>query len=132
MGILVGSRETIRVLGEAIRLAPNLGYSMAEDDEKTSLGAVFEATVDRAPNNVMLLFEDRQWTYAEFNREVNKFAHLLEQGGVSRRDNVALLMENRPEFILSMLALLKLGASASLINTNLIFGLNLRSNIIDR
>ncbi len=119
MGILAGSRETIRVLGEAIKLVPNLGYSMAEDDDKTSLGAVFEATVDRAPNNVMLLFEDRQWTYAEFNREVNKFAHLLAQGGVRRRDNVALLMENRPEFILSMLALLKLGASASLINTSL-------------
>ena len=67
----------------------------------------------------MLLFEGRQWTYAEFNAEVNKLAHLLAARGLERGDTVALFMENRAEFIMATLAVFKVGAAASLINNSL-------------
>lgn len=119
MSLLVKFRETARVLNEVRKVTPLLGYKMPEDDAKASLGAMFEDTVERYPGNSMLLFEGRHWTYAEFNAQVNKLAHLLSDRGVVRGDTVALLMENRAEFVLTVLALVKLGASASLLNTSL-------------
>ena len=119
MSILEKSREVVRVLGEMASLAPALMYRPAEDDEKVSLGTVFEDTVARHPDNVMLLFEGKQWTYSQFNAQVNQLARVLTSTGVARGDTVALFMENRAEYVLSMLALVKLGASASLVNNSL-------------
>ncbi|MEH6581580.1 MAG: long-chain-acyl-CoA synthetase [Halioglobus sp.] len=119
MSLIAKSREVARVLREFRKIAPALGYKMPGDDEKVSLGSVFEESVARFPDNIMLLFEGRQWTYAEFNAEVNRLARLFRERGVVRGDTVAMFMENRSEFVLTMLALLKLGASASLINTSL-------------
>jgi citronellyl-CoA synthetase len=113
------TREFFRVLREAAGIAPAIGYKMAQDDDTVSLGSLYEDTVARYPDNIMLIFEDQQWTYSEFNGEVNQFARALANRGVSRGDTVALFMENRAEYVLSMLALVKLGASASLVNNSL-------------
>ena len=111
--------EFFRVLKEFTGVLPALGYKMAEDDTKTSLGAVFEDTVARHPDNIMLIFEGRQWTYSEFNAEVNRLARVLASKAIGRGDTVALFMENRAEYVLSMLAVVKLGASCALINNSL-------------
>lgn len=112
-------REFFRVIGEAASVLPALNYRIAADDEKVSLGSVFEDSVSRYPDNTMLIFEGRQWTYTEFNSEVNRFARVMTSKGVNRGDTVALLMENRAEYALAMLAAVKLGASCSLINNGL-------------
>ncbi len=119
VGFLAKRREALRVLKEVSKVVPALGYRMADKDTKASLGALFEDTVARYPDNIMLLFEGDQWSYSEFNAEVNKLAHLMRERGVARGDTVALLMENRAGFVLCMLALVKLGASVSLINNSL-------------
>ena len=119
MAMIARVREFFRVMGEMAQILPARGYQMPESDEQVSLGSVFEDTVSRYPDNIMLIFEGRQWTYAEFNGEVNRLAHLLAGKGVSRGDTVAIFMENRSEYVLAMLALVKLGASASLVNNSL-------------
>ena len=122
MSLVKKTREVFRVLGEAVNVIPSLGYKLAGDDDLISLGSVFEDTVSRYPDNIMLIFEDRQWTYSQFNSEVNQLARTLASKGISQGDTVALFMENRAEFALSMLALLKLGAIGSLINNSLTGG----------
>jgi citronellyl-CoA synthetase len=119
MTLLSKSREAARVLREFRKLAPILKFRLAKPEAKISLGTVFESTVERYPDNTMLLFEGREWTYAEFNAEVNRLAHLLAARGLGRGDTVALFMENRSEFVLAMLAVVKVGAAASLINNSL-------------
>ncbi len=119
MSLLAKSREMRRVMGEMASVIPALGFRMAGEDDLVSLGAVFEDTAARYPDNTMLLFEGREWTYSEFNAEVNQLARVLEGMGVKRGDTVALFMENRAEYVLSMLAIVKLGASASLVNNSL-------------
>ena len=52
----------------------------------------------------MLIFEGREWTYREFNQWVNRFARVLQARGVTRGDSVALLMENRAEFVLEFVS----------------------------
>ena len=119
MAVLAKAREVARVLREMKKVLPVLKYKLPEMDQKDSLGAMFEDTAARYPDNLMLLFEGKEWTYRAFNEEVNRLAHLLADRGIKRGDTVALFMENRAEYVLSLLALVKLGAAASLINNSL-------------
>ena len=119
MGVLKNVREFFRVLGEARHILPALKFKMPQHDEKVSVASRFEDAVAAHPNRTMLVFEGREWTYSEFNAAVNRFARLLRDQGVKQGDSVALLMENRAEFILSFLAVMKLGAGCALINNSL-------------
>jgi len=65
-----------------------------------------------------LLYADRRYSYAEANALVNRHAHAYRELGVGKGDVVALIVDNRPEFLWHFLALGKLGAVASLINTH--------------
>lgn len=112
-------REVLRVLGEVRHILPAVNFKMPASEIQASFGSMFQDSVAAYPNNVMLLCEGRQWTFAEFNVEVNRLAHLLDARGVKRGECVALLMENRAEFVMCLLALAKLGAVASLLNSSL-------------
>ncbi len=111
--------EFFRVLREFAHIIPALRYKPPQDDDPISMAVVLEATVERYPNQTMLLFEGREWTWEEFNRDCNRMAHYLHSQGVKRGDAVALFMENRAEFLIVMFALMKLGAIAGLINNSL-------------
>ena len=64
-----------------------------------------------------LLYEDQQFDYARANRMVNRIAHAYRARGLRKGDVVALLMENRPEFVWHFLAAGKLGVAVALVNT---------------
>ena len=119
MSVMAYSREVLRVLWEFAHIVPILAGKKPKKEDKASLASIFEGSVARSPHNIMLLFEGRQWTYGEFNAEVNQLAHLLMARGIKQGDCVAVFMENRAEFILVVLALAKLGAPGSLINNSL-------------
>ena len=72
----------------------------------------FEAAVARGPYRPLLLFEDRQHTYAEVDAASNRVANGLRRRGIEAGDRVALMLPNCPEFLLAWLALAKLGAVA--------------------
>jgi fatty-acyl-CoA synthase len=73
----------------------------------------------KAPNSVAILYQDQRVSYGELEAGANRYAHWGASIGVRRGDVVALLMENRPEYLIAWLGLLKLGAIVALINTNL-------------
>ncbi|HTQ13066.1 MAG TPA: long-chain-acyl-CoA synthetase [Rhizomicrobium sp.] len=76
----------------------------------------FAATTPTAP---AILCEDRVMSYAGLAALADRYAHWAHAQGIGRGEAVALLMENRPEYIAAWLGLLKAGAVAALINTNL-------------
>jgi fatty-acyl-CoA synthase len=78
-----------------------------------------EARARDVPGNVVFHFLDRTMTFLELERAANRVARWARENGVGRGDAVALLMENRPEYVATWLGLLKVGAVAALINTNL-------------
>ncbi|HET8764224.1 MAG TPA: AMP-binding protein, partial [Rhodanobacter sp.] len=57
-------------------------------------------------------------SYAELNAAANRAAHALHAQGVRRGEVVALCLENRPAFFEVWLGLMKLGAIAVFLNTN--------------
>ena len=79
----------------------------------------FEAAVDRWPDNVAVIGEDRQVTYRELDALANRFAHWATGRKIRRGDTVALVMPNRVEFLAAWIGLSKVGVASALVNNNL-------------
>ena len=71
------------------------------------------------PNKTALVFEGRRWTYAQWNRWVNKTAHAFRAAGIGKGDRVAILTYNLPEQVTAFYALMKIGAVPVPINYRL-------------
>ncbi len=59
------------------------------------------------------------WTYAAFNRRVNRLAHALSGYGIGRGDRIAILSENRAEYVELEFACAKIGAIFAALNWRL-------------
>ena len=88
-------------------------------DSETSIADFIEERVAAAPHRIAILFEDRKVTNAELEAAANRTARWASAQGIGRGDVVALLMENRPEFIATWYGLAKLGAVTAMLNTHL-------------
>jgi long-chain acyl-CoA synthetase len=60
--------------------------------------------------NQALVDQDRTWTYRDFRRDADRFAHALHDLGVERGDRVGLLLSNSAEFCIAFYGILKVGA----------------------
>jgi len=84
-----------------------------------SIGEIFSKHVEKKPNDICFLFEDDEWTFVQVEEFSNKVANVFKAQGLANGDSVALMMENRPEFVCFWLGLSRLGVVTALINTNL-------------
>jgi fatty-acyl-CoA synthase len=84
-----------------------------------SIVDIIEAQAKKRPGNIAILFQDQAMTYAELDARANRYANWAKAQGIGRGDPVALLMENRPDYICAWLGMFKIGAQVALINTNL-------------
>jgi citronellyl-CoA synthetase len=113
-------KEVLRVLKDFAAVAPILAtLKPPKDDEKKSIGLLFQQTADKYPTKSAILFEGKELNWSQFNALVNQFSHLLKRQGVVRGDAVAVLMENRIEILAAIFGLAKIGATAALINNSL-------------
>ncbi|MCY7687235.1 amino acid adenylation domain-containing protein [Bacillus altitudinis] len=71
----------------------------------------FEHNVRKQPNAVALSAGDHTMTYAELNEQANRLARHLQKNGVNHQTVTAILAERTPELIVSLLAVLKAGAT---------------------
>ena len=71
------------------------------------------------PDKTALIFEEQSYTYQQLNHIVNRLTNGLRKKGIDKGDRVALFLPNIPEFIISYLAILKLGAIVVSLNVML-------------
>jgi acyl-CoA synthetase (AMP-forming)/AMP-acid ligase II len=64
----------------------------------------------RHPDKLALIFRDRSWSYAEFQREADRIANGLLRLGIKKGDRVAFLLPNCAEFLFAVFAVTKIGA----------------------
>jgi len=84
-----------------------------------SIVDIVEAQAKKRPDNIAILCQDQVMTYAQMDARANRYANWALAEGIGRGDAVALLMENRPDYICAWLGMFKVGAQVALINTNL-------------
>jgi fatty-acyl-CoA synthase len=75
-----------------------------------TVGSLFREMVLLGGSRPALAEGTRVWSYAQLNHRVNRLAHVLASHGVKRGDRIAVLAENRHEYVEAMLASAKLGA----------------------
>jgi crotonobetaine/carnitine-CoA ligase len=85
--------------------------------EQRTIGIILADKVDRIPDKVCLLWEDKRYTFADIDAMTNRYANGFLESGVSKGDHVAVLMSNCPEFFGVIWGLGKIGAVAVPINT---------------
>ena len=85
-----------------------------------SIVDIVEAQAKNRPGNTAILYQGRAMSYAQLDARANRYAHWAMGCGIGRGTPVALVMENRPDFICAWLGMFKVGAQVALINTNLV------------
>lgn len=115
--------DVARRVPQLIKKLPHMvqGLILANDTRTTKpmgLGWAFEKSVRANPYGNAILYKDIALTYTQANEWANQIAHFFLSKGLQKGDVVAVLVENRPELLVSIIALAKLGVTAALVNTS--------------
>ena len=89
---------------------------LAFPNSKKSIGTVFQERAARYGDRVFLRFGDQELTYRDANAAANRYAAVLAARGVGHGDVVAIMLRNSPNAVLTMLATVKCGAIAGMLN----------------
>ncbi len=87
------------------------------DDPRLTSGRFIADLAERFGERTAVLFEGRAWSYAELERESRRLARALIGAGVVKGARVAVLLANRPEFIVALHAVGMVGGVLVPVNT---------------
>ncbi|EUB75764.1 Cholate--CoA ligase [Pseudomonas sp. GM41(2012)] len=92
--------------------------NVKDPTQSCGLGWSFEQATLRNPDGPALLQGEVALTYFQVNQWANRIAHHLIAQGIRKGDVVAVFIENRPELLVTILAVAKVGAISALLNTS--------------
>ncbi|WP_199197336.1 non-ribosomal peptide synthetase [Chroococcidiopsis sp. CCALA 051] len=103
----------LEILNQSDRNTLLVEFNQTQTDysQERCIHQLFEAQATQTPDNIAVVFEDRQLTYAELNRQANQLAHRLQRLGVTSEVLVGLFVERSLEFIVGLLGILKAGGA---------------------
>lgn len=96
---------------ERQQLLVDFNWTKADYARNAVVHQLFEKQVEKTPNNIALVYKDKKWTYRELNERANQLARILRNKKIGREQIVGIMMNRSPEFIISILAILKAGAA---------------------
>ncbi|SHJ70732.1 non-ribosomal peptide synthetase [Aquimarina spongiae] len=79
--------------------------------EKETIHELFEEEVTKHPHRIAMAFGENQLSFVELNEKANSLALRLKELVDQPKATVAIIMEKSPEFVISVLAVLKLGGN---------------------
>ena len=90
-------------------VTPGSPEALVSAASRANLDGVFRSTVRTWPERVALVEGERALTYRELDARVDGAAGWLAANGIGRGDRVAILSENRADFVVLMLAAARSG-----------------------
>ena len=113
----------LRKLPSIVKALPRVvkGLKIAnvkQPDQPCGLAFTFEQATLRNPNGPALLQGTVVLSYTQVNQWANRIAHHLIAQGIGKGDVVGIFIENRPELLVSVLAVAKVGAISAMLNTS--------------
>ena len=106
------------ILDAPVILRAVLTWMLARPDSKTSIATVFQDRAARHGNRTFLRFDGQLISYRQANETANRYAAVLADRGVRAGDVVGIMLRNSPDAVLMMLAAVKCGAVAGMLNYN--------------
>ena len=101
------------ILGESEKTLI-LEHSLSNSQNTIETGNILSSFLRQCaqtPNQELVFFEDQAFTYQEIDQRSNQLANYLLAQGIRKGDRVGLYFKRSPEFIISIWAVLKTGAS---------------------
>ncbi|MBU2037797.1 MAG: AMP-binding protein, partial [Gammaproteobacteria bacterium] len=116
----------VNIIRSAISGLPDIGVTLkgvlalvtTKPEKNKSIGLLLEQHAARQPDHIAIRYQQQRISYRQLNEKVNQLAHYFASQGISHGDTVGVMLENRPETLLAVLATVKLGAIASMFNTS--------------
>ena len=84
-----------------------------------TVAQLFEEQVEKTPDKIAVVFEDKTLTYKELNEKANQLANYLISKLVTKNDIIAIRLKRSFYLIISIFAVLKSGATYMLIDPTL-------------
>jgi len=79
--------------------------------KKLLIHQLFEAQVEKTPEQIAVVFEDEKLTYQQLNQKANQLAHYLQSQGVKPESLVGICLERSINIIVSILGIFKAGGA---------------------
>ncbi len=105
------SQLPLLTLRERHQLLVEWNNTWAEYPQDKCIHQLFEEQVERNPDAVAVVFEDKQLTYRELNQRANTIAHHLQRLGVRPEVLVGICVERSPLMVVGLLGILKAGGA---------------------
>ncbi len=83
----------------------------AEYPREKNVHRLFEEQVERTPDALAVVYENKQVSYGELNERANRLAHYLQSLGVGPETLVGICVERSVEMVVGLLGILKAGAA---------------------
>jgi len=80
------------------------------------LQSFLEQSAHDNPDKVALIVDQNRYTYLELEQQSNRLAQALLQRGLERGDRVAIHLDNSPESVIAIFAVLKAGGVFVMVN----------------
>lgn len=101
---LITPEEKTRILEQFNSPTTDLAWN-------NTIHQLFEAQVERTPDQVAVVFEDKRLTYRELNMRANQLARTLQSEGVKADQLVGIMANRSIEMIVGILGILKSGGA---------------------
>ena len=108
--ILVNNLEIVTP-EEKQKLIYDFNNTKVDYPKDKTISELFEEQVERTPDNIALVFEDKKMTYKELNEKANSLAWYLRSKNIGRNDIVGIMVNRSLEMIIAILAVLKSGGT---------------------
>ncbi len=101
----------LSLLTEAERQQVLVEWNDTKTDQHNDLciHQLFEARVERTPDAIAVVFQDRELTYRQLNRRANQLAHHLRALGVGPEIPVGIYLKDPLQIVVGLLGTLKAG-----------------------
>ena len=97
------------VTPSAVSVIPDPTESL-DDTWEGSIQELFAKQAERVPDRPAVVDPNESWTFIELDRQSNQLANYLITGGIQPRDVVAIYAHRSAPLVLTLLAILKVGA----------------------
>lgn len=84
-----------------------------------SLGRFYDKFLRRYEDRIAIKFHDEELSYATLEERTGRLANAFHSMGVTTGDCVAIMMENRPEYLITEIAAIRAGATVIPLNSKL-------------
>lgn len=82
-----------------------------ECPKNKSICQLFEEQVEKTPDKIALVFEEKKLTYKELNEKANSVAHYLRNNGIGKNNLVGIMVNRSLEMLISIIAVIKSGGA---------------------